>query len=157
MLQITHRGEKDEIHLNKPKTQTSSFPCFYRKTMEERFSIPNTVRSFALTLWMKSVRRCKEKKENIKGTSLSCSQVLLCGVAWIRHPVGKQVLPDPEKAQETPEVAGGHVEGAIDLLPYIWVSRHFSCIELLGDRQCISPQCLGNPPWDVRLRKSLGS
>lgn len=38
-----------------------------------------------------------------------------------RHRVEKQVLPDPAKAQEMPEVAEGHVEGTVDLLPYIWV------------------------------------
>lgn len=103
-LQITHRSEKVEIQLNKPKIQTSSFSCFYTKV--EGLLFPNLVCSFALTLWMKRVRRFKEMKENIKG-----SQILLCRVAQTRCPVGKQVLQDPVRAWEMPEVTGGGMEG----------------------------------------------
>lgn len=105
VLQTTHRSEKVKIQLNKPKIQTSSFPCFYKKKVEGLL-FPNLVCSFALTLWMKRVKRFKEMKENIKG-----SQVLLCRVAQTRCPVGKQVLQDPERTWETPEVTGGCMEG----------------------------------------------
>lgn len=49
------------------------FPAFTQRRWKEGLPFRNAGCSFALRLWIKRVRRFKEKKENIKGTSVSCS------------------------------------------------------------------------------------
>lgn len=118
----SHKAGKMRFSWTSLKPKTAFFPAFTQRWWKESLPVPNAMHRLALTLWIKKVKRFKEKERKRQRPFSLLQPGFAVKSSKEQNPHREASLVRSWRISENAwNGRGGLVEGANDLLPYTWI------------------------------------